>query len=468
MIADHTASAATASTPPTEPACVLIADDQPDVVEALRLLLKGAGYRIETARSTAGILTAVETRQLDAVLMDLNYTRDTTSGREGLDLLHRIKAIDDSLPVIVMTAWGSVDGAVEAIRRGASDYVEKPWDNTRLLTTLAVHVNLGRAIRAGRRLETENRALRKSNLPELIAESQRMRPILDLMQRIAPSDANVMITGEHGTGKEVVARWLHAASARSNGAFIAINMGGLSDGVFESELFGHVKGSFTDAKMDRAGRFELADGGTLFLDEITNVPLNLQAKLLRTLQTGEVERVGSSRPKKVNARILSATNAEPSDEVASGRFREDLLFRLNTIELRLPPLRERREDIPALAVHFLRRQAVRYGKSIGAFDAPAMQSLLDHLWPGNIRELEHTIERAVLLAHGDTVRATDLALNARSSTTAPRLEELTLDQAERTLIQKALARFDGNVSHAARALGVSRSALYRRMAAHGL
>ncbi|MGI8510942.1 MAG: sigma-54-dependent transcriptional regulator, partial [Gemmatimonadaceae bacterium] len=372
------------------------------------------------------------------------------------------------LPVIVMTAWGSVDGAVEAIRRGASDYVEKPWDNTRLLTTLAVHVNLGRAIRAGRRLESENRALRKSNLPELIAESQRMRPILDLMHRIAPSDANVMITGEHGTGKEVVARWLHAASARSNGAFVAINMGGLSDGVFESEIFGHVKGSFTDAKMDRAGRFELADGGTLFLDEITNVPLNLQAKLLRTLQTGEVERVGSSRPKKVNARILSATNTEPSDEVASGRFREDLLFRLNTIELRLPPLRERREDIPALAVHFLRRQSVRYGKSISGFDPPAMQSLLDHLWPGNIRELEHTIERAVLLAHGDTVRAPDLAINTRSSAGTPRLEELTLDQAERTLIQKALARFDGNVSHAARALGVSRSALYRRMAAHGL
>jgi len=367
-----------------------------------------------------------------------------------------------------MTAWGSVDGAVEAIRRGASDYVEKPWDNTRLLTTLAVHVNLGRAIRSGRRLESENRALRKSGLPELIAESQRMRPILDLMQRIAPSDANVMITGEHGTGKEVVARWLHAASARSSGTFVAINMGGLSDGVFESELFGHVKGSFTDAKMDRAGRFELADGGTLFLDEITNVPLNLQAKLLRTLQTGEVERVGSSHPKKVNARILSATNAEPSDEVASGRFREDLLFRLNTIELRLPPLRERREDIPALAVHFLTRQATRYGKSIGGFDAPAMQSLLDHLWPGNIRELEHTIERAVLLAHGDTVRVTDLALSTRSSAVAPRLEELTLDQAERTLIQKALSRFDGNVSHAARALGVSRSALYRRMAAHGL
>jgi DNA-binding NtrC family response regulator len=305
-------------------------------------------------------------------------------------------------------------------------------------------------------------------MPELIAASPRMRPILDLMERVAPSDANVLITGEHGTGKEVVARWLHAASSRARSAFVAVNMGGLSDGVFESELFGHVKGSFTDARSDRAGRFELADGGTLFLDEVANVPLNLQAKLLRVLQTREVERVGSSRPKIVNVRVLSATNVDPHKEVSGGRFREDLLFRLNTIELKLPPLRERREDIPALAAHFLTRQSTRYGKQLAGFDQPAMQTLMDHLWPGNIRELEHTIERAVLLADGDVVRASDLALNERDSTGAQRLEELTLSEAERTLIQKALARFDGNVSHAAKALGVSRSALYRRMSAHGL
>jgi DNA-binding NtrC family response regulator len=447
---------------------ILVADDQADIIEALRLLLKGAGYSIETARSVAGILAAVESRPLDVVLMDLNYTRDTTSGREGLGMLRRIKELDDSLPVIVMTAWGSVDGAVEAIRLGASDYVEKPWDNTRLLTTLNTQLELGRAVRAGRRLESENRALKRSGVPELIATSPRMRPILDLMERVAPSDANVLITGEHGTGKEVVARWIHAASRRAKAAFVAVNMGGLSDGVFESELFGHVKGSFTDAKTDRTGRFELADGGTLFLDEIANVPLNLQAKLLRVLQTGEVERVGSSRPKTVNARVLSATNSEPREEVAAGRFREDLLFRLNTIELRLPPLRERREDIPALSAHFLKRQAARYGKPLMGFDQSAMQALMDHLWPGNIRELEHTIERAVLLANGDVVRAVDLALNAHGSTTAQRLEELTLSEAERTLIQKALARFDGNVSNAAKALGLSRSALYRRMSVHGL
>ncbi|MES2359226.1 MAG: sigma-54 dependent transcriptional regulator [Gemmatimonadota bacterium] len=447
---------------------ILVADDQPDIIEALRLLLKGAGYSIETARSIAGIIAAVESKPLDVVLMDLNYTRDTTSGREGLSVLGRIREIDDSLPIIVMTAWGSVNGAVDAIRHGASDYIEKPWDNTRLLTTINTQLELGKAVRAGRQLERENRALKRTGMPELIATSPRMRPILDLMERVAPSDANVLITGEHGTGKEVVARWLHAASPRARSAFVAVNMGGLSDGVFESELFGHVKGSFTDARTDRAGRFELADGGTLFLDEIANVPLNLQAKLLRVLQTREVERVGSSRPKVVNVRVLSATNVDPHEEVSAGRFREDLLFRLNTIELRLPPLRERREDIPALAAHFLERQSTRYGKHLTGFDQPAMQTLMDHLWPGNIRELEHTIERAVLLANGDVVRTSDLALTERGSTSAQRLEDLTLSEAERTLIQKALARFDGNVSHAAKALGVSRSALYRRMSAHGL
>ncbi|HSU96940.1 MAG TPA: sigma-54 dependent transcriptional regulator [Gemmatimonadaceae bacterium] len=447
---------------------ILVADDQPDIIEALRLLLKGAGYSIETARSVAGIIAAVDSKPLDVVLMDLNYTRDTTSGREGLSVLGRIKELDDSLPIIVMTAWGSVNGAVDAIRHGASDYIEKPWDNTRLLTTINTQLELGRAVRAGRQLERENRALKRTGMPELIAASPRMRPILDLMERVAPSDANVLITGEHGTGKEVVARWLHAASPRARSAFVAVNMGGLSDGVFESELFGPVKGSFTDARADRAGRFELADGGTLFLDEVANVPLNLQAKLLRVLQTREVERVGSSRPKVVNVRVLSATNIDPHKEVSAGRFREDLLFRLNTIELKLPPLRERREDIPALAAHFLKRQSARYNKQLTGFDQAAMQTLMDHLWPGNIRELEHTIERAVLLANGDVVRTSDLALNERGSGSAQRLEELTLSEAERTLIEKALARFDGNVSHAAKALGVSRSALYRRMSAHGL
>src|SRR5919199_4479377 len=263
---------------------ILIADDQADVLEALRLLLKGEGFQIETARTVAGILAAVESQDLDAVLMDLNYTRDTTSGREGLDLLPKLQAIDHTLPLIVMTAWGSVDSAVEAMRRGAWDYIEKPWDNARLLATLRAQLELARAIRKAQRLEGENRLLRKDGAVELVAESARMQPVLQLMQRVGPSDANVLVTGEHGTGKEMVARWLHSASPRSSQAFVAVNMGGLSEGVFESELFGHVKGAFTDAKTDRIGRFELADGGTLFLDEIGELTPAVQVKLLRVIE----------------------------------------------------------------------------------------------------------------------------------------------------------------------------------------
>ena len=313
------------------PKRILVADDQTDVLGALRLLLKGEGWEVTTTTSPAGVLRALEADQFDVLLMDMNYTMDTTSGVEGLDLLTRIAGLDSSLPVIVMTAWGSVEGAVEAMRRGARDYVEKPWDNARLMATLGTQFELGRALRRARRLEDENRLLRADGLPTLIAESPAMHPVLDLMERIAPSDANVLVTGEHGTGKEVVANWIHAASKRSDKPLVTVNVGGLSEGVFESELFGHVKGAFTDAKTDRVGRFETADGGTLFLDEIANVPRAQQAKLLRVLQTGELERVGSSRTITVDARVVSATNADIQAEVAAGRLREDLLFRLNTI-----------------------------------------------------------------------------------------------------------------------------------------
>ncbi|MBV6522332.1 MAG: Transcriptional regulatory protein ZraR [Gemmatimonadaceae bacterium] len=456
------------SSQPSSPAArILIADDQGDVLEALRLLLKGEGYATETARSPNEILLALQEHDYDAALMDLNYTRDTTSGREGLDLLARIPAIDATLPVVVMTAWASIDTAVEAMRRGAHDYVEKPWDNARLLAVLRNAVELGRARRRAQRLESENRTLRAA-LPRMIATAPTMRAILQLMERIGPSDANVLITGEHGTGKELVANWLHVSSPRSAQPFVAVNMGGLSDGVFESELFGHVKGAFTDAKLDRIGRFELADKGTLFLDEVANATPPQQAKLLRVLQSGEFERVGSSKVRHVDVRILSATNADIREELAEGRFREDLLFRLNTIEIHLPPLRERREDIPLLAQDYLRRFADRYRKRSAAFDAAAMQALLEHSWPGNVRELSHAVERAVLMSQGEQVRAIDLGLRAGSVTAAPRFDELTLDEAEKLLIRRALARTGGRVAQAAKLLGVSRSALYRRLELHGL
>jgi DNA-binding NtrC family response regulator len=446
---------------------ILIADDQADVLEALRLLLKSEGIEIETAHSPAGILAALEAREFDAVLMDLNYTRDTTSGQEGLDLLARIRALDSTVPVVVMTAWGTVDVAVEAMRRGARDFIQKPWDNPRLLAIVRTQIELSTALKRGQRLEAENRLLRADGRPNLIAEAPAMKPVIELIARVGPSDANVLITGEPGTGKEVVARTLYAVSGRASKPMVTVNAGGLAEGIFESELFGHVKGAFTDAKADRVGRFELADGGTLFLDEIANVPMNLQAKLLRVLEIGEMERVGSSKTKRVDARVISATNAVLADEVAGGRFRQDLLFRLNTIEIHLPPLRERREDIPVLAAHFLTTHARRYRKELHGFDHAAMQALLDNPWQGNVRELNHVVERAVLMAQENTVRPADLALRGGAPSTA-RLEDMSLEEVEAFLVKKALARYNGNVSQAAGALGLSRSALYRRLERFGL
>jgi DNA-binding NtrC family response regulator len=454
---------------------ILIADDQADVLAALSLLLKGERFQIESASSPEGVLRMLETHEFDVVLIDLNYARDTTSGSEGLDLLSRIRTIDPTLPVVVMTAWGSVDLAVEAMRRGARDFIQKPWDNARLLAVLRTQVELGEALRRGRRLEAENIALRDSvsessnGIPQIVSQSPAMKAVLNLVERIGPADANVLITGENGTGKEVITRVLHSISSRRAKPLISLNAGALAEGVFESELFGHVRGAFTDAKSDRVGRFELADGGTLFLDEIGNVPLNLQAKLLRVLETGEFERVGSSKTQKVNVRLLSATNADLQAEVAQGRFRQDLLFRLNTVEIRLPPLRDRLEDIPLLAEHFLKVHREHYRRPITGFTPEALEALRHHLWPGNVRELDHVIERAVLMSPGSMVTAFDLALESTpDARLSARLEEMSLEDAERLLIKKALARFEGNANRAAEALGLSRSALYRRLQKYGL
>ena len=455
--------------PARPPIRVLVADDQADVLEALRLLLKGEGFAIRTAQSPAGVLQEVEGGDFDVVLMDLNYTRDTTSGTEGLERRPRIRELDRNLPVVVMTAWGSVEGAVEAMRRGARDYVEKPWENERLLTTLRTQAELGRALRTTERLEGVNQRLRdREGLPRLIAGSRSMAQVLDIMERVAPSDANVLIRGEHGTGKEVVARWLHAASRRSREDLVAVNVGGFSQGVFESEIFGHVRGAFTDAKTDRVGCFELADGGTLFLDEIANITLQQQAKLLRVLETGEVQRVGSSKLRTVDVRVLSATNAPLEEAVSSGEFREDLLYRLNTVEIHLPPLRERQEDLVPLALHFLRRAADRYDREVEGLASDAAEVILRHPWPGNVREMEHAMHRAVLMTRGGEVTAADLMLRRRSEEGGGDLEGLTLDEVERHLIQRALERHGGNVSRAAEQLGLSRSALYRRLQRHDL
>ncbi|MCG8456460.1 MAG: sigma-54 dependent transcriptional regulator, partial [Holophagales bacterium] len=458
---------AAADTPAPAGSRVLVADDQRDVLESLSFLLRSEGWGVATVTSPRKVIDELEASDFDVVLMDLNYARDTTSGQEGLDLLRDIQNLDPTLPVVVMTAWASVELAVEAMRSGARDFVEKPWDNHRLISILETQTALGRALRRSQRLEAENRILRGEGHSELIAESAAMRPVLELIERVGPSKANVLVTGENGTGKGLVARVLHGVSERRERPLITVNIGGLSETIFESELFGHVRGAFTDAKSDRVGRFELADGGTLFMDEIANVTPSQQARLLRVLETGELERVGSSKTRRVDVRIVSATNADLAEAVREGSFRQDLLFRLNTVEIRLPPLRERREDIPLLALHFLEEHSRHYRKDLGAFEEAAMRALLRHTWPGNVRELSHVVERSVLMATTSKVQVRDLGLH-QAMQGPPSFEDMTLDEAEKWLVKRALERCGGNVSDAAKDLGVSRSALYRRLEKYGL
>jgi DNA-binding NtrC family response regulator len=453
---------------------ILVADDQADICTALRLLLRGAGWETTCVSSPAAVLSALEAEDFDLAVLDLNYTRDTTSGQEGLDLLGRIVQLDPTLPVLVMTAWGTVEGAVEAMRRGARDYVQKPWDNQRLLSTVETQLALGRALRESRRLRDENRRLCCCEAPPaLVAESAAMGQLQRVLERVAPSSANVLVTGEHGTGKDVVARWLHFKSDRCEQPLVTLNMGAMAEGTSESELFGHVRGAFTDAKADRLGCFELAHGGTLFLDEIGNMPPAQQAKLLRVIETGELQRVGSSKVHRVDVRLVSATNTDLEAAVQAGSFREDLLYRLNTVELRVPPLRERREDVAPLAQAFLLELSTKYRRPGLSFSSEASAALLSHSWPGNVRELRHAVERAVLMASGDQVTADDLVLRRRrcdatAAAPAPGVEELSLEQMERLMIERALARHEGNVAEAAKQLGLSRSALYRRLQRLGL
>jgi DNA-binding NtrC family response regulator len=447
------------------PPRILVADDQPDVVEALRLLLKGAGFTVVPASSPAQVEATVAKEELDVALLDMNYARDTTSGQEGIDLVARVRAADPRLPIVVMTAWGSIGGAVEAMKRGARDYVEKPWQNERLLTTLRLQVELRTASRQAERLEAQSSREQARGLPALVAVSKAMDQVKRLIERVAVSDANVLITGEHGTGKDVVARLIHAASPRAPRAFVPVNAGALADGVFESELFGHVKGAFTDAVADRLGCFELANGGTLFLDEIGTMPGSQQAKLLRVLQSGEFQPVGSSRVRTADVRVLSATNLDVSGAQAESSFRQDLLYRLNTVEVHLPALRDRGEDIAALAAHFLGAKAVKYGKAIAGIAPEAMAALVAHPWPGNVRELEHVVERAVVLADGTSLGTADL--NLRPAAVSSSIERMTLSDAEAHLIRRALDR-TGSAQAAAEALGLSRSALYRRLHVLGI
>ncbi|MGH8183647.1 MAG: sigma-54-dependent transcriptional regulator [Rhodanobacteraceae bacterium] len=447
---------------------VLLADDQADIRESLRLLLKSEGIASIAAADPAAALEAAARHDFACALIDCNYSRDTTSGKEGLELLERLRERAPDTPVVVMTAWSNVQLAVEAMRRGAADFIEKPWDNTRLVSVLRAQIALTDAMRRQRRLEAENALLRGGADDGFIAESSAMRRVLAMVDRIAPSDANVLVLGENGTGKGLIAGRIHARSPRAANSLVKVNMGAIADSVFESEMFGHARGAFTDAKSERIGRFELADGGTLFLDEVGNIPLPQQPKLLRALEDGEFERLGSSRTQNVDVRLISATNADLAAEVAAGRFRKDLLYRLNTLEICLPPLRERSEDILPLARSFLARSAAHHGRSGLHLAASAEHALMHWHWPGNVRELQHLMERVALLAEHDEVSAASLAFGDTVDSVEPNLSGMTLDQAEALLVQRAIARHEGNLQLAADELGITRQSLYRRLDKHGL
>ncbi len=475
---------------PSNPLPILIADDQRDIRDALTLLLKVEGYATRCVGSPAAAIAAAAAEPFAAALIDMNYTRDTTSGEEGLDLLAALRRLDGDLPVIVMTAWGSIDLAVEAMRRGGADFIEKPWDNARLAAIVRNQVALSSARRQVRRLVAENDLLQPAPEDDFVTGSEGMARVVALIERIAPTDANVLIVGENGTGKSVAARCVHGRSLRKDRSLVTVNMGAIGEHVFESEMFGHVRGAFTDAKADRIGRFELADAGTLFLDEIATLPLGLQPKLLRVLESGEFERLGSSRTLRTNVRIVSATNADLPQEVAAGRFRKDLLYRLNAVEIRIPPLRERRADIAPLAERFLHRAARRYGREPVAFAPSVARALAAYAWPGNVRELEHAVERAVLVSHGPRIEVDDLLLAGdrtpgsnlgpeqgddeapdwalSSAAKAPSTKPKTFAAIERELLRSTLEQCNGSVMAAAEQLGLSRAALYRRLLKHGL
>jgi len=463
----------------TKPPRILVADDDHNILAALKLLLSCADYEVALASQPEQVVRLFSEESFACVLLDLNFNLDTTSGEEGLLLIEQLKQIDDAVPVVVMTGWATVELAVNTMQKGAADFIQKPWENERVLAIIETQIRLAKQYHQAQKLDQENQLLKAESgrFEPLIAESQSMKQVLTMANQVAISDINVLIIGENGTGKSLLAEHIHEMSARSDHSLINVNMGAITENLFESEMFGHVKGAFTDARENRIGRFELAEQGSLFLDEIGNIPLSQQSKLLRVLESQQFEKVGSSKTQQADVRIIAATNANIEQFVKDGLFRQDLLYRLNTVVLELPPLRQRLDDIVPMAEYFLEKFSRKYQRQGLYFSAAAKAELIAYQWPGNIRELNHMIERAVVLSTAPEICLTQLVLTPKAAEVTVNQQgqddysdelERTLDDIESEIIQKRLQRHGGNMVDVAKSLGLSRSAFYRRIDKYNL
>ncbi|MEQ8303595.1 MAG: sigma-54 dependent transcriptional regulator [Cyclobacteriaceae bacterium] len=453
---------------------ILIVDDNEDLLKAAKMHLKRHFAQVDIEKNPETLPSLMNNEDYDVILLDMNFTKDVSSGSEGYYWLEKILEIDPSAVVVLITAYGDVQMAVRAIKAGATDFVLKPWENEKLLATIYSSMRLRESRNEIESLKIKNQEINQAlneKFKEIIGQSQPMQRIFQTIERVAHTDANVLILGENGTGKELIARAIHRNSARKHESFVSVDLGSITETLFETELFGHKKGAFTDAKEDRAGRFELANNGTLFLDEIGNLSMPLQAKLLTVLQNRKVSRVGSNKETSVNIRLICATNMPLYDMVKENRFRQDLLYRINTIEVEIPPMRDRFEDIPLLANHFLKHYSTKYGKNISKISDAAMSRMHKHSWPGNIRELQHALERAVILSNSSILQPEDFNFNVSSSKESDQqlnLEQYNLEEVEKLLIRKVLKKYNGNITQAAGELGLTRSSLYRRLEKYGL
>lgn len=452
---------------------ILVADDDVNIIASLKYILSEENIDIIAMTKPEAVLENLQSTSVDLALIDMNFQQDTTSGAEGLKLVEEIRKLDDKLPIIVMTGWATIDIAVDAMRAGAKDFIQKPWNNERVISAINTQIKLAKIDKRLQGLSQENKLLSSQSFPaskeKIIAESPAMRQLLNTIDDLAKSDMSILLTGDNGTGKSMLASYVHKLSPRMDNSFVPVNMGAIPESLFESEMFGHVKGAFTDAKEHRVGRFEMAEQGTLFLDELANIPLIQQAKLLKVLEEKKFEIVGSSRSQTADVRIISATNSDLSKAISEQTFRQDLYYRLNTIQLRVPSLHERIEDIEPLAKHFLQLYAVKYKLPLPDLSSDAINKLQQYRWPGNIRELSHLMEKLLFICKKASISGRDILLEeTESKTQSIENHELSMDDIEQHTLIKRLKYYNGNATETAKSLGLSRSGFYRRMSKYGL